>query len=206
LQPCSVFEQELKRVMNYSWILLFVLVSLSAFSQKQSVGVRLGDPMSVTYKKFVSRDRAFEIMVGSAPAHWHNNYYINSFNEYPEYDEYRYQNHTVQSTLYLQARYLLHYPVQMENLIGKVDWYWGVGGMLKSAKVQYRFQERDAPFIQGTDIKNDLDFGPEGIVGLEYTFQDAPLTLFGEGSLLLEIADRPLTPRGFGCLGVRISF
>lgn len=186
--------------------ILLVGISWMGYSQTQSVGIRLGDPTGVTYKKFIQRGRALEVLVGSVPAHWHNNYYFNSFSEYDQYDSYRYQNHTVQSTLYVQARYLYHEPIPIENLIGKVTGYWGAGGMIKTAKVQYRFQERDAPFVQGTDVHTDIDIGPEGIVGMDYTFNDVPLTVFGEVSLLLEIADRPLTPRVFGCLGLRYNF
>lgn len=189
-------------------IVLFILIlgSFSTFSQQQGIGLRLGDPIGATYKKYLNKTNAVEFGIGSAPPHWHNSYYLNSFDEYDEYDSYRYQNHTVQSTLYLQARYLFQYRLPVENLIGKLDWYWGVGGLLKVAKVKYSYRENDSPFNTGTDIKNDLDIGPEGILGMEYTFQDTPLTVFGEGSMMLEFLDKPITVRGFGGMGVRFNF
>lgn len=182
------------------------LVSVFSFAQDQSIGLRLGKPTSVTYKKFINRSHAFEVSLGSVPSDWNNSYYINSFSEYESYNQYRYQNHQVQSTLYLQGRYLTHYALPVEDLTGKVVWYWGLGGLFKAAKVQYRYQERDAPYVSATDIKNDIDFGPEGILGLEYTFQDVPVTLFGETSFMLELLDRPFTPQAFGALGVRYNF
>ncbi len=187
-------------------VLIFILISYVGFSQRQGIGLRLGDPTGVTYKKYLGKTNAIEFGIGSAPARWHNSYYINSFDEYSGYDSYRYQNHTVQSTLYLQARYLFHYPIPVENMEGKLDWYWGVGGLLKVAKVKYSFRDNDSPFTPGTDVKNDFDIGPEGILGMEYTFQDVPLSVFSEGSLMLEFLDRPLTFQGFGCLGVRYNF
>ncbi|HRG10810.1 MAG TPA: hypothetical protein PLJ08_19705, partial [Cyclobacteriaceae bacterium] len=102
--------------------------------------------------------------------------------------------------------YLFHYNIPVQNMEGKLEWYWGGGAMLKASKIQYRYQNREAPFAPARDIINDIDLGPEGIIGLEYTFQDVPLTVFGETSLFMEIADRPATIRGFGALGVRYNF
>ncbi len=191
--------------MKFYITLSLLLISFLGFSQDQSIGLRLGKPSSVTYKKFVSRSHAFEVSLGSVPSDWGNSYYINSFSDYGSYDTYRYQNHQVQSTLYIQGRYLVHYPLQVEDLTGKVVWYWGLGGLFKTAKVQYRYHDQDAPYAPGTDIMNDIDFGPEAVLGLEYTFQDAPLTVFVEGSFMLELLDRPLTPQTFGAMGVRYN-
>jgi hypothetical protein len=193
-------------VMKWLRFLIMLIISTPLMAQQQGLGLRLGDPMGVSYKKYFGRTHAIEFGIGSAPAHWHNTYYINSFEEYPRYDNYRYQNHTVQSTLYLQARYLFHYNLPVESMEGKLEWYWGGGAMLKAAKIQYRYQNRDAPFASNRDIINDIDFGPEGIIGLEYTFQDTPLSIFGETSLFIELADRPATMRAFGGLGVRYNF
>jgi len=192
--------------MKHIVVLILLLSSFSSFSQRQGIGLRLGDPMGATYKMYLNKTKAVEFGIGSAPAHWHNTYYINSFDENADYESYRYQNHTVQSTLYLQARYLFQYRLPIENIVGKVNWYWGVGGLLKVAKVKYSYRENDSPNNSGSDIKNDLDIGPEGILGMEYTFQDTPLTVFGEGSLMIEFLDRPVTLRVFGGLGVRFNF
>lgn len=186
--------------------LIMLIISTAAVAQQQGIGLRLGDPMGVSYKKYFGRTHAIEFGIGSVPANWNNQYYINSFQEYPRYDNYRYQNHTVQSTLYLQARYLFQYNIPVQNMEGKLEWYWGGGAILKASKIQYRYQNREAPFVPARDIINDIDLGPEGIIGLEYTFQDVPMTVFGETSLFMEIADRPATIRGFGGLGVRYNF
>ena len=186
--------------------LIMLIISTAAVAQQQGIGLRLGDPMGVSYKKYFGRTHAIEFGIGSAPANWRNSYYINSFQEYPRYDNYRYQNHTVQSTLYLQARYLFHYNIPVQNMEGKLEWYWGGSAMLKASKIQYRYQNRESPFAPARDIISDIDLGPEGIIGLEYTFQDVPMTVFGETSLFMEIADRPATIRGFGGLGVRYNF
>jgi hypothetical protein len=41
---------------------------------------------------------------------------------------------------------------------------------------------------------------------MDYIFEDIPLELFGEVSILTELADRPLTFRAFGGVGARFRF
>lgn len=184
----------------------FTLVSLAAFSQHQAVGLRLGDPMGVTYKLYSPSGKATEFLLGTASRNWHRNYYENSFYDYDKYDGYTYRSHRVENVIYLQARYLLHYDLHMEGVEGKFQWYWGLGGMLKFGKVEYRYYGRTPESSPGMDIQNNVDFGPEGIGGVEYTFEDVPLTVFGEASLMFEIVDRPLTLQLYGGVGIRYNF
>ena len=55
------------------------------------------------------------------------------------------------------------------------------------------------------NIYNDIDIGPEGMIGMEYTFEDVPITVFGEVSLMLELVDR-VTLRPFTGVGARYRF
>ncbi|MBT1703604.1 hypothetical protein [Chryseosolibacter indicus] len=185
-------------------LFLFFSTVIIGVAQDQGIGLRLGDPLGVTYKKYFGDTRAIEFGLGSTGFGSHRSYYRNSFDSRSKYDDYRYRSHRVESTVYLQARYLLHYGIDVQGLEGKWDWYWGVGGMLKVAKVRYRFFD-DVPPFEDTDTRTDIDFGPEGIIGMEYTFQDVPISVFGEISLLLEIVDR-VTLRPFGGVGVRYNF
>jgi hypothetical protein len=78
--------------------------------------------------------------------------------------------------------------------------------MLKIATVEYTYQHREAPQVTLNDQYTDLDIGPEGVAGMDYIFEDIPLELFGEVSILTELADRPLTFRAFGGVGARFRF
>jgi hypothetical protein len=178
-----------------------------AFAQpaKQAIGLRAGSPLSITYKRYLGNDRAVEFMIGSAPTKWYKVYYKNSFDAYSKYDDLEYVSHTVRSSVYLQARYLFHYHIE-EEIDGILQWYWGLGAMFKGATIHYRFREFDDPLLF-SDTKNDIDLGLEAPIGLEYTFEDVPITLFGELSLFFELADRPATIRGpFIGLGARYNF
>lgn len=191
---------------KYFILFAFLFAGYFSFAQKQGIGLRLGDPVGLTYKKYLPQDRAIEFGIGGASAQWHRTYYQNSFDEYSQYDNYRYIGHTLESTIYFQGRYLFHYNIPIEGMEGKLDWYWGAGGMLKIAKIKYKYQDREVNPRTATDVKTDIDIGPEGILGMEYFFEDIPLAVFGEASLLVELADRPGSVRVFGGLGLRYLF
>ncbi|MFZ6014646.1 MAG: hypothetical protein ACOYXT_30175 [Bacteroidota bacterium] len=188
-------------------ILIFLAclsLQLKAQRTTQGIGVRLGVPTGVTYKKYLAGDRAVEFGLGSAGPGWHSAYYENSIRSFRKYDGKRYLSHDVHSTLYLQGRYLVHTNIEVQGMDGKLDWYWGIGGILKFAKVRYRFED-DTPAGTYTDERTDLDFGPEGIGGMEYTFEDVPISIFAEVSLMLEFVDR-VSLRPFSGTGVRYNF
>jgi hypothetical protein len=185
-------------------VILFVLTTAGAFAQKQGIGLRIGNPLGLTYKRYLPNNRAFEFGFGTAPGGWNKNYYKNSFSDFDRYDDFEYVSHKVTSTVYFQGRYLFHYNIPVEGMVGKLGWYWGGGATLKLATVKYTYRVNDAE--NATDKKTDIDFGPEGIAGMEYTFDNIPLTLFGEVSVLLEFADRPLTFRAFAAAGARFNF
>jgi hypothetical protein len=185
-------------------VILLLATTVSAFAQKQGIGLRIGNPLGITYKRYLPNDRAFEFIFGTAPGAWNKNYYKNSFSDFDRYDNYMYRSHNVNSTVYFQGRYLFQYEIPVEGMVGKLGWYWGAGALLKFATVTYKFELPNDS--QESDKRTDIDFGPEGIAGMEYTFDDIPLTLFGEVSALLEFADRPLTFRAFAAAGARFNF
>jgi hypothetical protein len=187
-------------------VIILCLIGINCIAQHrpfESVGLRLGDPVGISYKKYLPGSHAFEAILGSSNRNWHHAYYQNSFDQYGPFNRYTYVSHSIESVIYLQARYLLQYDIPVDGMIGKLDWYWGVGGVLKFAKIRYRYLNPDAsPERQGS-IKNDIDLGPEGILGMEYHFEDVPLSVFGEASFAAEIVDRPGAFMGFGALGIR---
>lgn len=173
-----------------------------------SIGIRLGDPMGISYKRYLPTNKALEFVLGSGVHGWYRSYYKNSFDHFSRYDDARYLSHRVESTVTLLGRYLFHYNIPMDPPAseGTVEWYWGIGAMLRSAKVRYHYQEDAPPQRVRNDTRTDITFGPEGIIGMEYTFEDIPLTLFGEFSLLIEIADRPGAVKFSGGTGARVNF
>ncbi len=54
--------------------------------------------------------------------------------------------------------------------------------------------------------RTDVDLGVDGVIGLEYTFKEAPISIFGDANLFLEIVDAPMFIYGQGGIGARYNF
>lgn len=189
------------------FFILFILFSIGASAQDTHyMGVRIGDPIGITYKKFVRSDRAFEFILGTSSPRWRKNYYENSFYHYTIYDGNSYQSHKVKSSMSLQGRYLFHNTIQAEGMEGKLQWYAGAGAMLKYSRIQYKYYDNTPDNTLLSNVRTNIDFGPEAIGGVEYYFEDIPLAVFGEMSVLFEMADKPLTVQILGGIGVRLGF
>ncbi|HEY9047415.1 MAG TPA: hypothetical protein VIN08_16025 [Ohtaekwangia sp.] len=186
-------------------ISLLIIVVVSAHAQQQGIGLRLGLPTGVTYKRYLSTAKAVEFGIGTSPRNIDDRYYKNSFKHMSRYDNYVYESVDVSSAVYMQARVLFQYDLAVTDTEGKFQWYWGAGAMLKLAKVDYWYRNPANNNEYLHDRRTDLDFGPEGILGLEYTFEDIPLSLFAETSLQLELADR-FTFRLLAGTGARYNF
>jgi hypothetical protein len=184
---------------------IFILLGITfgSYAQDRGIGIRLGAPMGITYKKYLPRNKAVEFGLGTLTNGWYNHYYENSFNDFDQFEGYDYVSHRVRSAVYLQGRYLLQNDIHIEGMMGKLEWYWGIGGVAKFGNVEYNYRFNG---IAGKEVRTDFDFGPEGILGMEYTFEDVPLTIFGEFSLMVEILDRPGIFRGLSGVGVRYNF
>lgn len=163
----------------------------------QGIGLRLGNPIGVTYKKYLNRYNAVEFIIGTAGPGWGNGYYRDAFGDHYNSGLY-YVGHDVRSALVLQGRFQKHYNIDISGMEGRWDWYWGVGAAMKIASVRYNY--RDSFGAPRSATYTDIDLGPEGMGGMEYTFQNIPLSVFAELSLMLEVVDqvaiRPLSGAG----------
>lgn len=193
---------------TWSIVLVLGLVSFQTLAQRtsQGIGLRLGSPAGITYKRFLNNNNAIEAVLGTAPSSWYGDYYRNSFDDYDEYDDFRYSSHNVESTLFLSGRYLIHRNIPTSGIDGTLSWYYGAGGVFKLARVRYRYINFSGNNFAAADNKVDVDLGPEVIGGLEYYFSDLPLSVFGEASLFLELVDRPASLQIYGGLGLRYLF
>lgn len=187
-------------------IIIGLLLCNSAAAQDRSIGLRLGYPLGITYKAYVQSNHAVEFLLGTAPGSWNSQYYENSFDKYNDFDNSTYMSHSVKNTVYVEGRYLFQYNIPIDGMVGKLDWYWGAGAMLKFASVKYQYRTNEPPNNTYYQTVTDVDFGPEFMAGMEYTFEDVPITLFGEVSILLELANRPLVLRSFAGVGGRLRF
>jgi len=129
----------------YIFILLFLFSFQSVDAQdgyKTAVGVRLGSPLSASGKMFVSEKGAIEAYVGTT--WWYVGY----------------------NSLSVNAAYLVHEPLEIEEIEG-LRYYYGGG-------VGTQFWRYNNDFVNpGRDIS--LSFS--GYIGLDYYFEDMPLNV-----------------------------
>ncbi len=183
--------------------LLFFTTTVQAQNYNQGIGIRIGDPLGITYKAYLQRRSAIELILGSVSRNNHSSYYRDSFKKLNKYDDFLYNSHNVNFTMVLMGRYLKHesFPAHVE---GRLDWFYGGGVQLRIAKLEYQYFDTQNRIF--TDDHTNVDFGPEGIIGMEYEFADIPMVAFGEVSLLMELVDRPFHFAVFGAFGLRYAF
>jgi hypothetical protein len=193
------------------FLLLAALWPMQVQAQEydNAIGLRLGDPYGFSFKKYKSDTRAIEFILGTSGGNWYTNYYKRAFERLSLADDNFYDGHRLDFTVAFAARYL-----KQKDFPDKVDglkWYYGIGLGLRLAQVEYRYLRRaDINDIHNAPkfFSNNLNFdaGPEGILGIEYTLYDAPITLYMETSLFGEIIDNPFRFRFYGAFGIRYNF
>jgi hypothetical protein len=196
-------------------LLIFVFafsLQVQAQRKKNQIGLRLGDPIGLTYKTFLSERSALQFGVGTAASQWNPDYYRRSFDYYfDENDDFEYVSHTTKDVLYLQARYVIQKQIIWNEIPGRFDWYWGVGVLGKRATINYEYvhfyniEDVRTPYYEEIKIK-DYDLGPESIIGVQYTFKEVPLSIDFDVSVLVEFHDRRVALRGFTALGFLYNF
>lgn len=183
--------------------------SASSYNRNWGIGLRGGDPAGLTVKKY-NTNTAWELNIGHT-YYWSGSAYRDAFYEYDAYESYR--NVDIKSwnprrAIAIQVRHLWQQDLNLDGLSG-LDWYYGVGGQIKSISVRYRYDYEDRFGNEYNNIystANYINLGADGIIGLEYTFKEVPLSIFADVNLFLEIYRNPFFIHGQGGIGVRYNF
>lgn len=204
-----------------SLLLLTLLVNAQTKSKNQSrssasthafknwgIGLRLGDPTGVSAKKYLPGGRALEFNLGGTS--YRGVDYRDDFYDRDKFSDYDYLNYDREGAISFQVHYLFQKDIpDVENL----QWYWGFGGQIRSKSFRYNYRFRnyygngpgDYTWVYGSDKVTDIDFGADGVIGLEYHISNAPISIFADVNVLLELLDDPLTFYGQGGIGVRYN-
>src|SRR5680860_577311 len=121
-------------------IILFLLCSapLLAYSQEHHLGIRIGEPLSITYKTFLSEKFSAEGMIGSAGAN-SGQYYRRAFENNRPFSATTYSSQSVSNGFSLNFRGAYHENISVEFDIveGALYAYGGAGLQLRSVRVHY---------------------------------------------------------------------
>ena len=186
-------------------------------SAQLGVGIRGGNPSGLTLKKY-NGDNAIELSIG-------RNYWFNGSNWYNKHYDYWYDKHYLSNYDALNLDYVRAYTpfaVQLHFLkhkdfksTGSADlsglrYYYG-GGLFFGYQryvYSYYYKLNNDPNWYYMDRKDYayINLGLDGVLGLEYTFEEVPVSIFLDGTLYLELINRPFLIAGFGGIGVRYNF
>lgn len=91
----------------------------------------------------------------------------------------------------LLGHYLFHFPI---GEAPGLDWYYGFGAQLQSHP------------RRSNDLDDEVDIGGDAVLGMEYTFQNAPVSVFMDGVFFIELIDDPFVLELDAGIGVRYNF
>lgn len=189
-------------------LFLFILsLPVMALAQEQSIGLRLGEPLSVTYKTFLDDNVSFEAMIGRGSSN-SSAYYQKVFNNNKPTPGAVYLNSNASGGISLNGRIAYHEDITAEFDIteGTLLAYGGAGLQLRSIDVAYTYEDNVGSGVFRSESKSNVDFGPEVFGGGEYYFENQPLSVFAELGLMMELADRIGHVKLQGGIGVRYLF
>lgn len=181
---------------------------LLAYSQEHHLGIRIGEPLSITYKTYIDDRFSIEGMIGRAGAN-SGQYYRRSFENNRPGPGALYGSHSASSGFSLNFRGAYNEDISSEFDIveGALFAYGGAGLQLRSVKVNYvYYNDLATTVVPQYEKRTNVDFGAEGFIGSEYFFEDLPMSVFAEVGLFLEILDRPGHLRLQGGIGARYLF
>lgn len=201
--------------MKKIFFVVFALFSVASFSQNTGIGFRLGDLSGITFKKYFS-GKAFEISVGRSHLFINDHWYNEHFDHWYKKNDFNYVDILYGSyyrdnvPLGLQLHFLKHNDIDIaKSDVGELDWYYGFGGQFRYQSYHYEFWYKingDPDWHYNTERINDIDLGADGVIGLEYIFTNAPISVFLDFTLFMEVVDDPFIFNGQGGIGARYNF
>jgi hypothetical protein len=195
--------------MKKVFLLFFLMGSFAVHGQQHQLGLRVGEPISITYKTYLNKVYSAEALIGRGSPN-NSRYYRRSFENNRPLSSAIYNGHSVSDAFSLNLRLAYNENLNAEFDIaeGELLGYGGLGIQLRNVQADYTYQ-----IPSGTDnlpvrttSRSNIDFGPEAFAGAEYIFRDYPVAVFAELGLFLELLDRFGHLKIQGGIGARYLF
>jgi hypothetical protein len=194
--------------MKFRLLILFVLSPLLSLAQERGAGIRLGEPISITYKDFIEDYLSYEVMLGGGGVNG-SDYYRKDFESNPPASNAFYLGHSASRGVSINFRMALHEDITdvFEITQGYLLGYAGAGVQVRTTNVDYSYvlnsNNPNQPIL--TEERTNFDLGPEAFGGAEYYFDETPISIFAEIGMFIELIDR-VNIKGQGGIGVRYLF
>ncbi|MDH5397023.1 MAG: hypothetical protein OEX02_02690 [Cyclobacteriaceae bacterium] len=188
---------------------LFIVINVSAQEKPWGVGLRMGSLNGITVKKY-NNNSDLEFSIGTSYYNIYNNFHNNLWSEWLfenslVYTDIEFLDYRGSAPVGAQFRMLFHKNLEKigDEKVSGLKWYYGIGGQFvkQTHQFSYRYKLTTKDWIYVvSDKSSEINFGIDGIIGLEYTFKEVPVSLFLDGNLFMEIFDdfQPWGQAGFG--------
>jgi hypothetical protein len=167
---------------------LLALCVSNSFAQKKStgsnigtnaeknmgIGVRVGDPTGVTFKKYLGTKAALEFNAGLST-------FISGYNHRGYYDKHHHRNG------YYGYGYGNRVGFSFQAHYTGLQWY--AGGGLQLRTISYDYYYFDQVGVYRKERANYAQFGIDALGGAEYTFKDAPFSVFADVTLFVNFVN-----------------
>ncbi|BDD02684.1 hypothetical protein [Aureibacter tunicatorum] len=204
-------------------LILFIVISFKGVSQNKniSLGMRFIDPTGISIKKYLTETSAFEFNIGRTNFKddemkdgfndWnkeiHKSYYTEKYLDNKKVHDFKYVGVENSIPLSFQLHYLLSKKISASE---DLFWYYGGGLQARYKTYQFKYYYRKDKHYSWQPIKSDkikdFDMGIDIATGLEYTFSEAPISMFADVIIYMEIIDDSFATNLQGGVGARYNF
>ena len=169
------------------------------------IGIKLGDPMSLSMKAYFLERFGFELTAGLGMSGNFSSYMVQTLENDPQFEGFAYSTHDIDASYAAQARLMMHFPIP--GGIPGLDAYLLAGYQMRYVELDYHYIFRPDPFTREADRADytNIDQGPELGLGIEYAFSGLPLAAFAEISAMHKTngIQKKLAP--MGGIGFRVN-
>lgn len=180
------------------------------------LGIKVGDPFALTYKYYPNKKYSFAVDFGKAASGLYSRYYremffqqINTDSIPPERLEdsnFTYVTHDVKTDIVAEVKVLRHFNA--EKISPGLQLYIGLGWEWRSLKLRYDYLYSSQFFENefNTFEMSRSTHGVQGVLGIEYSYFQLPISAFMELEFYNDIGRDPGWRRVQGGVGLRYVF
>jgi hypothetical protein len=177
----------------------------------QGLGLKMGDPVALTYKFYPSEKWGFALDAGKAASGLYSKYYRKVFNEYlpntlQGEESIKYLTHNATADWLVEVKFVRQW--NMEKISPGLQFYAGLGWQWRNTKLDYAYIYEDGAFenkLGHFGVKR-FTYGPVAVVGFEYSYFSLPLSAFIEVEGFMDALLDPGYKRFQGGVGLRYIF
>jgi hypothetical protein len=180
----------------------------------QGLGIKVGDPVALTYKFYPNKHWSFAVDAGKAASGLYSKYYRRVFHDYvPDTlqgeETINYLTHVANADWLIEGKFL--YQWSLNKISPGVQIYAGLGWQWRRTglKYTYSYVDGDPNFDlseTGTFEARRFTYGPTAILGFEYSYFSLPLSAFIEIEGFMDTFIDPGYKRFQGGVGLRYVF